>query len=39
MPVLYTPRPISPELERILDAPPRPGPSDEALVARVLADL
>lgn len=39
LPFLYTPRPISPELERILDARSTPVPSDEALVARVLEDL
>ena len=39
LPARYTPRPISPELQRILDAPAAPRRSDEALVARVLEDL
>jgi hypothetical protein len=38
-PSRYTPRPISPELQRILDAPLIREPSNEALVARVLDDL
>jgi len=39
LPTTYTPRPISPELQQILDAPPVLERSDEALVARVLRDL
>jgi hypothetical protein len=39
LPATYSPRPISAELERILDAPPVPERSDEAFVARVLRDL
>jgi hypothetical protein len=39
LPDTYTPRPISVELQQILDAPPVPQRSDEALVARVLRDL
>jgi hypothetical protein len=39
LPVLFTPRQLSPELQGILDAPPTLVPSDEALVARVLEDL
>ncbi len=39
LPATYTPRPISPELQQILDAPPVLERSDEALVARVLRDL
>jgi hypothetical protein len=39
LPATYVPRPISPELQQILDAPPLLQRSDEALVARVLRDL
>jgi hypothetical protein len=39
LPATYRPRPISPELQKILDAPPILQRSDEALVARVLRDL
>jgi hypothetical protein len=39
LPATYTPRPISPELRQILDAPPALEHSEEALVARVLRDL
>jgi hypothetical protein len=38
-PETYTPRELSPELRRILDAPPSRRASDYALVARVLRDL
>jgi hypothetical protein len=37
-PQLYL-RPVSPELEQILEAPPVTPRSDEALVARILRDL
>jgi hypothetical protein len=39
LPATYFPRKISPELRRLLDAPPVPRRSDEELVARVLRDL
>jgi hypothetical protein len=39
LPATYVPREISPELRRLLDAPPVPRRSDEELVARVLRDL
>jgi hypothetical protein len=39
LPATYSPRRISPELQQLLDAPPVPQRSDEALVARVLRDL
>jgi hypothetical protein len=35
----YTPRPLSPELERILEAPASPALADQALVTRILRDL
>jgi Novel STAND NTPase 3 len=39
LPEIYLSRPVSPELQRILDAPTIKPRSDEALVARVLGDL
>jgi hypothetical protein len=39
LPEIYPHRPVSPELQQIIDAPTIKPRSDEALVARVLRDL